>query len=60
MKNADKTDVERIKRRKVDREKKFFEAETHRLKALLSVSAGGLYVTVTPVLTLHHLLQCKS
>ena len=44
MINTDQTDVERIKRRKVDREKKFFEAETHRLKALLSVSAGGMYL----------------
>ena len=34
-------DSERIKRRRVDREKKFFEAETHRLKTLLTVSAGG-------------------
>lgn len=34
-------DAERIKRRRVDREKKFFEAETHRLKTLLTVSTGG-------------------
>ena len=36
------TDAERIRRRRVDREKKFFEAESHRLKTLLTVSTGGI------------------